>query len=134
VKLSTASNYTIRALVALASRQGNPSVASHDLAEAEGLPDRFLLKLLGPLVRTGILHSLKGPNGGYRLARPASAISLLDIIEAVDGPLRGEAPGFEGGDGLSGKLKAVCQQATDQARKLLSKVSVADLAGGTRRR
>ena len=74
-------------------------VASHHIAAARGIPDRFLLKVLKPLVSARILLSLKGPHGGYRLARKAEEISLLDVLEAVDGPIRGQAPLTEEGSG-----------------------------------
>ena len=70
----------------------------HLVARARKIPERFLLKVLKPLVSARVLHSVKGPNGGYRLARPASDISLLEVLEAVDGPIRGYAPsGAENG-------------------------------------
>jgi Rrf2 family protein len=128
MRLTSASNYAIRAVRAMARQDGNPSMASHDIAGAEGIPERFLLKSLGLLVKAGILHGARGPGGGYRLARPAAKISLLQIIEAVDGPLRGQAPGFQAGHALNRRVEAVCQLAADQARKQLGRVSVADLA------
>src|SRR5437879_13666166 len=76
----------------MATQKQNKPVASHHIAKARGIPERFLLKVLKPLVSARVLHSIKGPNGGYRLARSASDISMLEIIEAVDGPLRGMAP------------------------------------------
>src|SRR5947209_13535304 len=64
-----------------------------------------------PLVSARILFSIKGPHGGYRLARKAEEISLLDVLEAVDGPIRGQAPLIEESNGpLNTKLEAVCKQ------------------------
>ena len=91
MKLSAASSYAVHALVNLAGREQGGPVPSHLVAEAEGMSERFLLKVLGSLCPAQILLGLKGPNGGYRLARPANKITLLDIIEAVDGPIRGDA-------------------------------------------
>jgi len=104
-------------------------VGSHITAGAEGLPDRFLLKLLGALVRAGILLSVKGPNGGYRLAKPANKVTLLEVIEAVDGRLRGEVPrtGGKGTDALEERLREICQTATDNQRKQLEKVRRSEL-------
>ena len=84
-----------------------PLLPAHLIAQARGIPERFLLKVLKPLVSARVLHSVKGPNGGYRLARPAKDISMLEIIEAVDGPIRGQAPLSEvEGDGhLDRKLE-----------------------------
>jgi DNA-binding IscR family transcriptional regulator len=75
--------------------------------------------------------SMRGPNGGYRLARPAKRISLLDVVEAVDGPVRGGAPrvGLAGaGAQLDDRLRQACEAAAEVARSRLRKVSVVDLS------
>src|SRR5262249_17497770 len=77
-----------------------------------------------------VLLSIKGPNGGYRLARPANSISMLEILEAVDGPIRGQAPFSEEKNGpLNHKLEVICKQTADQGRKQLEKVHITDLLG-----
>jgi Rrf2 family protein len=129
MKLSRASAYALQALIQLAGLKDNPIVASHHVAQARGIPEQFVLKVLHPLVATGILHSLKGPNGGYRLARPAKAITLLEVVEAVDGPIRGLVPEIAGGERLNGRLAEVCDAASEATRKELAKVRLADLAG-----
>jgi Rrf2 family protein len=105
-------------------------MASHVVAAAEGIPERFLLKVLRPLVSARILHSLKGPNGGYRLARSADRISLLDVIEAVDSPLRGVVPELDGQgkDKLDKQLREACNRTAELVRQRLRKVTVQDLA------
>src|SRR5689334_5912758 len=108
MKLSRASSYALHAVVHLAQQQSAEPVASHVIAEARGLPERFLLKVLKPLVGLRLLTSVKGPHGGYKLLAEPAAISLLQIIEAVDGPLRGQAPFTRDGDALNGKLEAAC--------------------------
>ena len=92
MKLTRASSYALHAMTYMASQKQNLPIASHLIAQARGIPERFLLKVLKPLVSSRVLHSIKGPNGGYRLARLPSDISLLDVVEAVDGPIRGLAP------------------------------------------
>jgi Rrf2 family protein len=89
MKLSRASSYALHALAYLAGEKPARAVTSRQLATADGTPERFLLKLLRPLVSGGILKSLKGPNGGYRLARPPKEVTLLEVVAAVDGPIRG---------------------------------------------
>jgi Rrf2 family protein len=83
-------------------------------------------------VSARVLHSVKGPNGGYRLARSASDVSLLEVIEAVDGPIRGQAPlsQDESDSALNRKLEAVCKQIAEQVRKELEKIPISQLAGG----
>src|SRR6202171_1870947 len=99
MKLTRSSSYAIHALVFMATEKRNRPVASHHIAAARGIPERFLLKVLKPLVSARVLFSIKGPNGGYRLSRPAAEISLLEVLEAVDGPVRGQAPFTEEGNG-----------------------------------
>jgi Rrf2 family protein len=105
-------------------------IASHVIAQRRGIPERFLLKVLKPLVSAQVLFSVKGPNGGYRLARAAGDISILDVLEAVDGPIRGHAPaGLESDHGpLQRKLDQICAQSADLVRKQLAKIKVSELA------
>ena len=69
MKLTRASSYALHAVAFMAAQKVNKPVASHLIAKARGIPERFLLKVLKPLVSARVLHSIKGPNGGYRLAR-----------------------------------------------------------------
>jgi Rrf2 family protein len=131
MKLTRASSYAIHALVFMAAQKKNRPVASHHIAKARGIPERFLLKVLKPLVSARVLHSIKGPNGGYRLARSPNEITILDILEAVDGPIRGQ-PTFsseEGNGSLNRRLDQICNQAAEQVRKQLQKVRISELVG-----
>jgi Rrf2 family transcriptional regulator, cysteine metabolism repressor len=132
MKLTRASSYALHALVFMASqKQQNKPVASHDIAKARGIPEKFLLKILKPLVSARVLYSIKGPNGGYRLARSADEISMLEVIEAVDGPLQGIAPlsQTQSDGNLDRKLQLICNQSAEQLRKHLQKVRIAELSG-----
>jgi Rrf2 family protein len=119
--------YALRALLHLARHEGTGFASAKAIAEAEGLSDPYLAKALKALTSAGVLHSLKGPHGGYRLARPARSITLLEVMEAVDGPLRGEAPRL--GGKMSARLRGVCDGVAESVRHRLRKVSLADLAG-----
>jgi Rrf2 family protein len=133
VKLSRSASYAVEALAYLASHGEGRLVPSHEVARACGLSELYLSKLLGHLVRAGLVYGMKGPNGGYRLTRPAGRISLLDVVEAVDGPLRGDVAEVCSDEALNRRLQAVYDRATDAERRLLAGVSVADLAGGKRK-
>ena len=134
MKLSHAVRYALQALVYMANETDGQLVASHVVAEAKGIPELFLLKVLKMLVSARILQSLKGPSGGYRLARPANEISMLEILEAVDGPIRGQAPLLEENNGpLNQKLEDICKQSADQVKKHLAKVRMSDLISGRSR-
>ncbi len=131
MKLTRASSYAIHAVAYMAQQkiQDKPT-ASHHIAAARHIPERFLLKVLKPLVSARVLLSIKGPNGGYRLAKPADKISMLEILEAVDGPIRGYSPlGEESNGPLNHKLEAICKDAATATRKQLEKVTIAELAG-----
>jgi Rrf2 family protein len=130
MKLTRATSYAIHAVVFMAVQKEDKPIASHLIAQARNIPERFLLKVLKPLVSAQVLLSIKGPNGGYRLAKAANEITMLEVLEAVDGPIRGYAP-FSRNDPhmpLNRKLDAICNTAADVARKQLGKVKISDLA------
>jgi Rrf2 family protein len=130
MKLSRASGYALHALAYMAAHGEDRPVASHHIAKDRGIPERFLLKILKPLVSTQVLRSVKGPHGGYRLAKPAAKITLLEVVEAVDGPIRGQAASIgDGKNALDTRLEEICTQAAEQVRRHLGKVRLADLAG-----
>jgi Rrf2 family protein len=128
MKFTSACVYALRALVYLARHEGGEFVRVEAIAGAPS--ESFLRKSLKPLVSAGVLRSSKGPRGGYRLARPARSITLLEVVEAVEGPVRGEAPvvGSRGHARLDAKLQEVCEGVAELVRRRLGKVSVADVA------
>jgi Rrf2 family protein len=86
VRVSAKADYAIRAAVELAAAGDGP-VKGDRIAKAQGIPPNFLENILGDLRNAGIVASRRGADGGYWLAQPADAISLADVIRAVDGPL-----------------------------------------------
>jgi Rrf2 family protein len=114
----------------MAAQKQNRPIPSHLIAKARGIPERFLLKVLKPLVAARVLVSVKGPNGGYRLARSPSSVTLLEVIEAADGPIRGHSPLSQQDldNQLNQKLESVCEQAADRIRRQLEKLHLSDLA------
>jgi Rrf2 family protein len=130
MRLTRATSYALHAVAYMAVQKSDRPVASHKIAQERGIPERFLLKVLKPLVSARVLLSIKGPNGGYRLARPASDISMLEILEAVDGPIRGVAPLTEENNGpLNNKLEAICKECAEDVRKKLEKIKMSAVAG-----
>src|SRR5262245_63068051 len=131
MKLTRASSYALHAVAYMASQKHDKPVASHHIAHARGIPERFLLKVLKPLVSARVLLSIKGPNGGYRLAKPASEITMLEILQAVDGPIRGQAPFSEESNGpLNRKLEQICSKSAELVCEHLGQVKVSDLIAG----
>jgi Rrf2 family protein len=128
--MSRACGYALLALEYLAARGWGRPAAAHDIAEARGAPERVLQRALRALASAGLLRPVKGPNGGYRLARPASQVTLLEVVEAVDGPVGGHAvPAPEGGDGFDARLEAVWCAAAGEVRRQLGRVRISDLLG-----
>jgi Rrf2 family protein len=88
VKVSTRGDYASRALLSLALRVDEPAPTSvRDIAERTGLPQPYLEQILLALKGAGLVRSKRGVGGGYVLARPASEITLGQIVSAVDGPI-----------------------------------------------
>jgi Rrf2 family protein len=131
MKLTRASSYALHAVAFMAAQKSDRPVASHNIAQARGIPERFLLKVLKPLVSARVLTSIKGPNGGYKLARQPSDITMLEILEAVDGPIRGQAPfSEENSSPLNSKLESICKTSADSVRKQLEKIKISELVSG----
>ena len=84
MQLSRHADYALRIVLDLAL---TPSARIGDIAQRRRAPSAFLAKIVRGLVRAGLLRSRRGRNGGVALARPASRITVLQVIEAVDGPL-----------------------------------------------
>jgi Rrf2 family protein len=131
MKMTRASTYALHAVAYMATLKKDQPLASHIIAQKRGISDRFLLKVLKPLVNAQVLFSVKGPNGGYRLARPASDISVLEILEAVDGPIRGHAPAGgekEPNHPLNRRLAQLCNQLAEQQRRQLGKIKISEIS------
>lgn len=85
VKLPESTEWVLHATTALAQLGQGSTASAAQLAEHYGLPVAYLAKQLQALVRAGVLSGTTGPRGGFRLARPAEQITLLQVVEAVDG-------------------------------------------------
>ena len=93
MRITAKADYAVRAALELAAAGG--PVKGDALASAQQIPLKFLENILIDLRHAGIVRSQRGPDGGYWLAKPASQISVADVIRAVEGPLasvRGESP------------------------------------------
>jgi Rrf2 family iron-sulfur cluster assembly transcriptional regulator len=88
LSLSRQADHAVRAMVWLAERPPGDRRKAAEIAEAVEIPRAFAARVLARLNGAGLLDGRAGYLGGYALARPAAAISLLDVIEAIEGPLR----------------------------------------------
>lgn len=85
--LTAKGKYGLKAVAHLAGLAPGAMAQAADIADANNIPKKFLDAILGDLRNVGIVHSKKGPGGGYRLARPASEIKLGQVIRSLDGPI-----------------------------------------------
>ena len=130
--ISARSDYAVRALLVLAAAGDGPT-KGEAVATAQHIPAKFLEAILASLRLAGLVHSRRGAEGGYWLARPAAEISVADIIRAVDGPLaevRGGPPEAVVYEGVAADLQVVWMAVRANLRQVLERVTVADLATG----
>lgn len=85
MKLSSRSEYGIRALLELAQRTGEGPIQSREIAERQRIPDAYLNQLLLTLRKAGIIRSVRGPSGGHLLARAPERVTLADVVSALEG-------------------------------------------------
>src|SRR5690349_13034234 len=88
MRLSRATVYAVQALAYLARHEGEGPLPSHVIAGEEGMSGSFLLKALNTLAEARLVRPERGARGGYRLTLPAKDVTLLDVVEAVEGVLR----------------------------------------------
>lgn len=82
--LSQTARYALRAAVHIAERQKDAPLSVQDLARELDIPRNYLSKTLHRLAQAGVLTSLRGPGGGFRLGRPAAEVALRDVVESVE--------------------------------------------------
>jgi Rrf2 family protein len=137
MRLSARADYALRAAIELAAAEDDRVTAEH-LAQAQGIPGQSLETILTHLRRSNIVRSQRGPDGGFWLARPAAAISLAEIIRAIDGQLpgvRGERPDGERPENVSYQgaaepLERVWNALRAHEREVLEAVTLADIISG----
>ena len=115
ISITTKSPYALHALVELQRRGDAVPVPIAELARRRDIPVQFLEQLFATLRRAGLLRSQRGVKGGYSFARPAEEITVLEVVEQLDGPLGADASG-------------VFAEAAEAARTVLREQSIADVA------
>jgi Rrf2 family protein len=114
ISITTKSPYALRALAELGRTGAAGPVPIGELARRRDIPVQFLEQLFATMRRAGILRSQRGVKGGYLLARDASEITVLEVVELLDGPLGRDAEG-------------VLAEAAAAARSVLEATTIADL-------
>ena len=87
MQITRQADYAVRAVVYLAERGAGRPIATAEIGRQQHIPVTFLAKIMSHLSAAGIVHTLRGAHGGITLGRPAGEISLLDILETIDGPV-----------------------------------------------
>jgi Rrf2 family protein len=133
MRVSAKVDYAVRAGVELAAAADGGPVKGERIAQSQQIPLKFLENILLELKHAGLVQSQRGAEGGYWLARPADAISLADVIRAVEGPIanvRGLRPEQVEYGGAAEQLRQVWIAVRANLRAVLETVTLADVAAG----
>jgi Rrf2 family iron-sulfur cluster assembly transcriptional regulator len=136
MQLSTKGRYAVMAMADLAGQAVRPAVSLAEIAERQQLSLAYLEQLFARLRRRGLVVSVRGPGGGYRLAKPADQLTIADVVTAVDEPLRatrcaghGSAKGCMKG-GAKCLTHDLWEETGRQIQQYLASVSLADVLAG----
>jgi Rrf2 family protein len=132
VRVSAKVDYAVRAAIELAA-VGDGPVKGERIAEAQGIPFKFLENILIELKHAGLVRSQRGAEGGYWLAKPPEEVTLAEVVRAIEGPIanvRGEGPQDVAYDGSARRLQEVWIAVRANLRSVLEHVTLADLANG----
>jgi Rrf2 family protein len=133
MRVTAKADYAVRAAVELAGSSADAPRKVDEVSQAQSIPLSFLENILTQLRSAGVVRSQRGPEGGYWLAHPASEVTLADVIRAVEGPLvgvRGQRPEEVEYGGSAESLQQVWVALRANLRKVLERVTVADVASG----
>ena len=120
IAITSKSPYAIKALAELGRCGGEAPVPIGELARRRGIPAQFLEQLFAVLRRSGVLRSQRGVKGGYSFAREPASITVLEVVEMLDGPVGRDAEG-------------VFAEAASAARAVLESTTIADVIDRERR-
>jgi Rrf2 family protein len=130
VRVTAKVDYALRAMVELAAAEG-ATVKGDRIAEAQGIPLKFLENILAELRRAGIVGSQRGADGGYRIARDPDAVTVADVVRAVEGPLadvHGTPPEDLEPPGVAAPVREVWVATRAAMRSVLEAVTVGQIA------
>ena len=125
MNISSRCDYACRAIVELAHHVSkNTPLTATTIADSRNIPEKYLVHILLQLKKAGLLTSVRGAQGGYKLAQKPGDISLLDIVHAVDGPLMDPPPCA---DESSKELEATWARVTEQFEAVLTETTIEDI-------
>lgn len=136
LNITMATDYAMRAMIQLASLPQGGSALRTEISDRQAVPSYFMAKVLRRLVDAGLLRSTRGVRGGFSLARPPTEITMLDVVEAIEGPIlltrcSGDQPDCPVVNGCPASL--VWLRVQDQMKDTLDEVSLECLVGAHRR-
>jgi Rrf2 family protein len=140
--LTAKAKYGLKALAHLATLDREATMQAIDIAQANRIPKKFLDAILGELRNAGIVHSRKGPGGGYRLARPPNQTKIGHIIRTIDGPLAPIAcasrtayrPCRDCADVAGCSVRLIMMEVRDAISDVLDRLTLADMVATRGRR
>lgn len=129
MRINTSTGYAFLAVGYIARNQDKGLVWSYDIANKYNIPVEYLFKIMQELVKANILRSKRGPRGGFALARKPNRITMLDVIEAVEGPLSGDLmlTEYAPKDRFAIKANKTSEKAYAQARKALKAIKISQM-------
>jgi Rrf2 family protein len=137
LRLTNAGDYAIRSMIFIASLPEDAVVLRSEICESQKIPSSFMAKILRSLVRAQLLRSTRGVNGGFSLAKNPAEITLLDVLEAIEGPLSltdcVPSPD-ECAHSANCPANAVWARVQDSIKKILNETTLEDLVSAPRRR
>jgi Rrf2 family protein len=137
MQISRKVDYALRAVIYLTYQSERRPCSVAEIAAREGIPKKFLEKIIQDLIHHGLVRSTRGAQGGYSLAREPERVTFKDVIEAIEGPVAvnvcvSNAPGSSAGDGLC-TLYPQCgmlwvwQEAQRRVMEVFAKTTLADV-------
>lgn len=132
MRINDSEAYALLAVGYLAQHQKEGLILSQDISKQYNIPPEYLLKVLQELVKANIVRSKKGPRGGFSLARPPKKITLLNVIEALEGPMvsRLDLAEHARGEKLGVRAERIYKKALAQAKSVFEKAKLSDLLEG----
>ena len=137
MKLSTKGRYGLRAMIDLASHEEEGAVSIASISERQNISESYLEQLVAKLKKAGLVVSIRGAAGGYRLARPASGISVGDVLRALEGDVRAVICTAQTEEGCEGEelcvTKYVWQRINESIEKTVDEMMLDQLVAESRK-
>ncbi len=129
MRISRSTGYAILAVGYIARNSDKGVILSQDIAKQYDIPLEYLLKILQQLVKANVLHSKRGPRGGFSLAQKTNKVSMLNIIEAVEGPVvsRLNLTDTAKNEKYADKAEKAYEKAIAQAKGIFEKTKLSEL-------